>query len=154
MSYGPSGIPYWRTARSPHFTVLSDGGQRRCRRLCSALEGLLARLQPMCGRETDVQLGVIAFGDPGRLDELLEGRAPPGAAAAYDPRRGRLLVDLAALDDEAAGSLLAHQLAHALLRRQKLPPELEEQTACRISAFIERSDRGARAGTSGDPAPG
>jgi uncharacterized protein DUF4124 len=79
---------------------------------------------------SDTVLHIVFVGDAGAYQKLIGDSAPAGSAGAYVPDRHTIYVRMQA-DDEAAFSILRHEITHALIHEEvgNLPVTLNEGLA-------------------------
>jgi hypothetical protein len=66
---------------------------------------------------SDMTMRIVFVGDAGAYQKLIGDTAPPGSAGAYVPDRQTIYVRVQP-DDEAAFSVLRHEITHALIHEE------------------------------------
>lgn len=66
---------------------------------------------------SDLVMRIVFVGDAGAYQKLIGDSAPPGSAGAYVPDRRTIFVRMQP-DDEAAFSVLRHEITHALIHEE------------------------------------
>jgi hypothetical protein len=110
-----TGIPYWRTWRTEHFRILTDGTPTQVRWLGWTLEWALGRVAAALELDAPPLIQVMAFRRRAQLETFLLTAGALGAESVYDPHRRQIVLALEPADRAARLAPIVHELVHAVM---------------------------------------